>query len=93
MPPASMAMLEMVKRSSMDRTALPVNSRDWYRLSTPIRPIQVEMACLPLTMGWSTFQHHPARRQDAEPQRASGHGVSVEPMPVEEAPALHAVQV
>ena len=56
LPPASMAMLHMVKRSSMDRFSMasPVNSMAWYRApSTPIRPMVCSMRSLPVTQRWS----------------------------------------
>ncbi len=52
LPPASIAILAMVKRSSMDRLPIPspVNSMDLYNApSTPIIPMMCRMTSFPLT--------------------------------------------
>ena len=54
LPPASMAMLHIVKRSSMDSASMasPANSIAWYRApSTPIRPMVCRIRSLPVTQG------------------------------------------
>ena len=92
LPPASMAMLEMVNRSSMDREATPspVNSRDWYRApSTPISPIRWRITSLPDTMGWSlpfSVTLMAAGTLNHRRPVAMAAAMSVEPMPVEKAP-------
>ena len=91
--PASMAMLAMVNRSSIERDATPgpVNSMDLYSApSTPIMPMMCRITSLPETQGWSA----PVRwnwmaagtLNQARPDAMPAH-ISVEPMPVENAPS------
>ena len=99
LPPASMAMLEMVNRSSMDREATPspANSRDWYRApSTPISPIRWRITSLPDTMGCSLPLRVTLMAAGTLNHRkpvAMAAAMSVEPMPVEKAPSAPYVQV
>ena len=87
-----MAMLAMVKRSSMDREATPspLNSRDLYRApSTPMVPMRWRITSLPETQGWSlpfkvTLMAEGMRNQ-ARPV-AMPAAMSVEPTPVENMP-------
>ena len=99
MAPASMAMLAMVKRSSMDRFPIPspVNSMDLYRApSTPIFPIIWMMMSLPLTYGpgfpVSTNLMAEGTLNHSSPV-AIPVAMSVVPTPVENAPSAPYVQV
>ncbi len=91
-PPASMAMLAMVKRSSMDRCAMPspVNSMDLYRApSTPIMPMMCRITSLPLThlagLPVSTNRMAEGTLNHALPVAIPA-AISVLPTPVENAP-------
>ena len=97
--PASMAMLAMVKRSSMPSAATPspVNSSDWYRApSTPIMPIRRSTTSLPQTQPRgalrSTTLIADGTRNQASPVAIPA-AASVEPTPVENAPSAPYVHV
>ena len=92
LPPASIAILAMVKRSSMDRLAMPspVNSMDLYKApSTPIMPMMCRITSLPLTHlpGFPTILKRIAEGtlNHAFPV-AMPAAISVLPTPVEKAP-------
>ena len=90
--PASIAMLQMLKRSSMDSFATPgpVNSMLWYSApSTPIMPMICRMTSLPDTQGAGVPVRLNLRaegtRNHARPV-AMPAARSVDPTPVENAP-------
>lgn len=93
LPPASMAMFEMERRSSIGilSMALPVNSMALYRApSTPIMPMMCRMTSLPVTPGASsplmTNLMVSGTLNQALPV-AMPTPASVEPTPVENAPS------
>ena len=99
LPPASMAMLQMVMRSSMPSASMvePVNSIAWYSApSTPIMPMMCRMMSLPHTHGPSspltTNLIDEGTLNHASPV-AMPAAASVEPTPVANAPSAPYVQV
>ena len=98
-PPASIAMLQMVKRSSMERVLIPspTNSIDLYRApSTPIIPMICKITSLPLTHldGFPTSSNLMAEGtlNHALPVTIPA-AMSVLPTPVENAPSAPYVHV
>ena len=85
-------MLQMVRRSSIDRLsmALPVNSITLYRApSTPIAPMMCRMTSLPVTPGASapsTLNKMVSGTLNHALPTAMPTPASVEPTPVENAP-------
>ena len=98
-PPASIAMLQMVKRSSMERFLIPspTNSMDLYRApSTPIMPIICKITSLPLThfaglpTSWNLMAEGTLNQALPVTMPAA---ISVLPTPVENAPRAPYVHV